>query len=88
MRVFWNLFGYLSDLAGEHPWTSWVMHGLIAVPIAWAFGATAVFVFYGLREAEQVIHRKINGVPLDSVDHIMDVLVPVFVAGAVEVLVR
>jgi len=88
MSWLWSIVRYLSDLAGDHPWTSWIMHAVLAVPIAWAFGATTAVVFYGLREAEQVIHRKAAGVKLDTLDRVMDVLAPALAAALTEVFLR
>jgi hypothetical protein len=81
MRWLWDIAGYLSDLAAVRPWTSWLMHAIIAVPIAWAFGPTAAFAVFGFREAEQILHRKINGQALEPLDHFMDVFAPALAAG-------
>lgn len=72
-----------SDVAD---WRSWVVHGTLTIPLMLVFGAWPVIVFYFLREGEQVLHRLMNGVPLDSLDHVMDVTVPVLVVALVELL--
>lgn len=69
-------------MSSQHSWFTWVMHGLLAIPVAallFMAPSLAVFVVFGYREAEQVLHKVLTKrtIPMMAkVDHVLDVLVP------------
>lgn len=61
-------------------WHSWVLHGVLAIPLTLIFGAYATVVFYLLREVEQYLHTAMCGVSEGLLDSALDWVVPSAVA--------
>lgn len=72
-----RLLSVLNNWANRADWHTWVLHGLIAIPLAWVFGPMAAVAIYIVRELEQYAHELIEHKPPKYVDHIMDVLGPI-----------
>ena len=68
-----------ADVQSRGRLFSWVTHGLMAIPLAVVFGPLVPFAVFLYREGEQVLHRYLQDVPRDWLDHVMDVLVPALV---------
>lgn len=68
-------YGWLRRLPN---WVSWLIHGVIAALISWSVNPEAARLFYGLREAEQILVT--NDLKDKWLDHLMDFLVPLTVS--------
>lgn len=72
---------WADGLAARSKPFSWLWHALVVVPGALVIARwpwTGPGLIFAYREGEQVLFRIRNRVPLDPVDHIMDVLAPGF----------
>lgn len=72
--IFW-----LERVSTEYPWTSWLMHALVAIPIALIFGTGAVLAVFLVRELEQIA-LQVPHLQEPWYDYILDVAAPVIVA--------
>ena len=81
----------LSEWADGASWRTWLLHGLIALPIAWAAGAVLWVVgapfglgyglavlFYVVRELEQIAHQLMwmDRLAEPWYDYVLDVIAP------------
>lgn len=63
---------------------SWMMHGIIAIPLTLTIGGGCTSMFYLLREGEQYFLEKVAGTKPKYKDHFMDWFSPTSVALFVE----
>ena len=78
--MFWLLELYFW--VNKADYRTWILHGLIAILIAWGFGTKAAIAFYTLRELGQLAQELINGKPPKYLYHVMDIVGPLIALGA------
>lgn len=76
-----NLLKTVRTWTNGAVWRSWLAHAVLGLPICLVAGPVALVTFYTVREAEQVAHRLMDGIPLYWTDHMADVLAPAAVAA-------
>lgn len=76
MNSIINTLSAVSKWADKATWRTWVLHSLIAVPLALIFTPLATLTFYFLRECEQLAHEYMDNVKPDYQDHILDFVSP------------
>jgi uncharacterized membrane protein YGL010W len=80
--VIVQLLDKINKWANAADWHTWVLHGLISIPIAWVFGPAAAIAVYVMRELEQLGHELIEQKKPKYLDHVMDVVGPLVALGA------
>lgn len=60
LRTVAHWLDWLRVWTNQALWRSWLIHTLIAIPLASAVGPWPVILFFALRECEQLVHAFIN----------------------------
>jgi hypothetical protein len=71
----------LNTWANAADWHTWVLHGVISIPIAVVFGDRAAISVYTARELEQYSHELIEKKKPKYLDHVMDIVGPLVALG-------
>jgi len=71
----------VNNWANAADWHTWILHGLISLPIAEVFGDDAAIAVYVARELEQYSHELIEKKKPKYLDHVMDIVGPLVAIG-------